>query len=79
MELTSEQVDVLSAEPSFRDALNRWFSEVGTAIPWSFWQRGFAMIRGRYEGRDVEASRVDGIPYVLPEFVVRVVRRCVRA
>jgi hypothetical protein len=56
MELTTEQVDALSTEPSFRDALNRWISEVGTPITWNFWQKGFAMIRARYEGRDAEAS-----------------------
>ena len=54
--LTSEQVDVLSAEATFRGALYRWIVETGTAIRWNSWQSGFALLRTRYEGRDVTAT-----------------------
>ena len=54
--LTSEQVDVFSAEATFRDALYRWIVETGTAIRWNSWPSGFALLRTRYEGRDAAAT-----------------------
>ena len=54
--LTSEQVDVLSEEATFKDALYRWIAEYGTAIRWNLWQSGFALLRSRYEGRDAAAT-----------------------
>ena len=61
--LTSEQVDVLSEEASFRDALTRWITEYGAAVPWNVWQRGFAALRPRYVGR-AEALPPLSMPYV---------------
>ena len=48
--LTSEQVDVLSGETSFRGALAKWIVEYGAAVPWNVWQRGFAVLRPKYVG-----------------------------
>jgi len=54
--LTSEQVDALSKEASFKDALHSWIVGTGTAINWNSWQSGFALLRARYERIDAAAQ-----------------------
>ena len=60
--LTPEQLDELCGAATLREALVEWLLSEGEAA-WNDWQRGFAAIRTRYRGVDLEAEAPAQVAY----------------